>query len=392
MRTNVKSYYDLLDFGLGGASFQQFVDRFYQKYNAPQTDGFPWDDEIQLDFTYEQLEADLGVATLPVYTDIDSPGLYKSFESFKIGSNKIPPQKHGFALNQKILRERMILAQKYGEAALTSETQDALLSLQFDSIDKLIAGNYNGLTHQRMRIVSTGQFTIDANNNPQGIKGVTFDFGIPAGNKEALSDENRWWKTDEHTITNEGATSDPIKYLKDKYKWAKKSGYPMGHFEMSQDLYDDMLTHSKVLTRIGHMLYPAAGTDAIALSYAQNLADDAIAAAITRLVGCPIIPRDSKAMVDKYDSTTRSLKKDWVENFNLLNVAYVPDGQLGTIKTAQHVLTGDPTVRTAFFDGGRTLITQRFESQTKSVYVESEIYALCVPQVARYMCVYTVTA
>ncbi|MBP6064094.1 MAG: major capsid protein [Bacteroidales bacterium] len=388
MRTNVKSYYDLLDFGLGGASFQQFVDRFKQKYNAPQTDGFQWDDEIQLDFTYEQLEADLGVATLPVYTDIDSPGLYKSFESFKIGSNKIPPQKHGFALNQKILREKMILAQKYGEAALTNETRDALLSLQFDSVDKLLAGNYNGLTHQRMRIVSTGQFTIDATNNPQGIKGITFDFGVPGGNKETLSGTARWWTDAEHTT--EGATADPIKYLKDKYKWAKKNGYPMGHFEMSQDLFDDMLGHSKVLTRIGRMMFPNAGSDA--LSYAQNLSDDAIAAAITRLVGCPIIPRDSKAMVDKYDPSTKSLKKDWVENFNPLNVAYVPDGQIGTIKAAQHVLTGDPTVRTAFFDGGRTLITQRFESQTKSVYIESEIYALCVPQVARYMCIYTVTA
>jgi len=388
MRTNVKSYYELLDFGLGGASFQQFVDRFKQKYNAPQTDGFQWDDEIQLDFTYEQLEADLGVATLPVYTDIDSPGLYKSFESFKIGSNKIPPQKHGFALNQKILREKMILAQKYGEAALTNETRDALLSLQFDSVDKLLAGNYNGLTHQRMRIVSTGQFTIDATNNPQGIKGITFDFGVPGGNKETLSGTARWWTDAEHTT--EGATADPIKYLKDKYKWAKKNGYPMGHFEMSQDLFDDLLGHSKVLTRIGQMMFPNAGSDA--LSYAQNLSDDAIAAAITRLVGCPIVPRDSKAMVDKYDPSTKSLKKDWVENFNPLNVAYVPDGQIGTIKAAQHVLVGDPSVRTALFDGGRTLITQRFESQTKSVYIESEIYALCVPQVARYMCIYTVTA
>jgi hypothetical protein len=164
----------------------------------------------------------------------------------------------------------------------------------------------------------------------------------------------------------------------------------MGHFEMSQDLFDDMLGHSKVLTRIGQMMFPNSGSDA--LSYAQNLSDDAVIAAITRLVGCPIVPRDSKAMVDKYDPSTKSLKKDWVENFNPLNVAYVPDGQIGTIKAAQHVLVGDPSVRTALFDGGRTLITQRFESQTKSVYIESEIYALCVPQVARYMCIYTVTA
>lgn len=391
MRTNVKSYYDLLDFGLNGASFQQFVDKFKAKYNVPQTDGFNWDDEIQMDFTYEQLEADLGIATLPVYTDIDSPGLYKSFESFKIGSNKIPPQKHGFAMNQKILRERMILAQRFGESALNDETRDAISNLLFDSVDKLLMGNYNGLTHQRMRVVSTGQFSIDAENNPQGIKGITFDFGVPAVNKDELKTTARWWTSSDHTLANEGSTSDPLRYLKDKYRAIRKNGFPIGHFEMSQDLYDDMLTHSKVLTRIGQSLYPQ-GDAAAALSYAQNLTDDALKATIQRIVGCPIVTRDSISMVDKYDAASKSLKKERVENFNPLNIAYVPDGQLGTIKAAQHVLTGDPTVRTAFYDGGRTLITQRFESQTKSMYIESELYALCVPQLARYMCVYTVTA
>jgi len=40
MRTMVSNYYDLMTFGLGGASFQQFVDRFQEKYNVLQADGF----------------------------------------------------------------------------------------------------------------------------------------------------------------------------------------------------------------------------------------------------------------------------------------------------------------------------------------------------------------
>ena len=40
MRNMVSNYYDLMTFGLGGATFQQFVDRFLEKYNSPQTDGF----------------------------------------------------------------------------------------------------------------------------------------------------------------------------------------------------------------------------------------------------------------------------------------------------------------------------------------------------------------
>ena len=57
MNTRVNNYYDLMTFGLGGQNFQSFVDKFQLKYNAPQTEGFVWDSEIQLDYTYEQLIA-----------------------------------------------------------------------------------------------------------------------------------------------------------------------------------------------------------------------------------------------------------------------------------------------------------------------------------------------
>ena len=107
MRNMVSNYYDLMTFGLGGATFQQFVDRFLEKYNSPQTDGFAWDPEIQLDYTYEQLLASLNIATLPVYVDEASEGLDKSFGEFKIGSNKIPTQKHRYPISAKMMRERM---------------------------------------------------------------------------------------------------------------------------------------------------------------------------------------------------------------------------------------------------------------------------------------------
>lgn len=397
MRTMVKNYYDLLTVGLGYFSFQQFVDRFQEKYNALQTDGFGWDPEIQLDYTYEQLIASLGIVTLPVYVDVDSEGLDKSLGEFKVGSNKIPTQKHRYPMNAKMLRERMIMFQRFGDASLTPATRTALLDMLFESTDKLLAGNRNALTHQRMRVVSTGQFTIDITNNPRGLKGLTFDFGVPSENKETLSGENRWWKTTTHTAGNEGTTSDPLLFLKDKRKAMRKKGFPAGHFEIASDLFDDMLTHSKVLERIGLSLYPMAASatnpGSAAQGYATNLTDDAKRSAIERIIGCPIVPRDSLAAVEKFDEDSKSIKATTIENFNPLNVSFVPDGQIGTIKSVQPmVFTDDPTQRVAWFDGGRTLITQRFESKTKSMYVESEMAVLCVPNSPQYMCVYTVTA
>ena len=396
MRTMVKNYYDLLTVGLGNFSFQQFVDRFQDKYNILQTDGFDWDPEIQLDYTYEQLIASLGIVTLPIYVDADSEGLDKSLGEFKVGSNKIPTQKHRYPMNAKMLRERMIMYQRFGEASLTQDTRTALMNLLFESTDKLLAGNRNALTHQRMRVVSKGQFTIDIENNPRGIKGLTFDFGIPAANKETLSGTNRWWTNAEHTPANEGSSSDPLLYLKNKRKAMRKAGFPNGHFEIASDLFDDLLTHSKVLERIGLALYPMAASatnpGTAAQGYATNMTDEAKRATIESIIGCPIIPRDSLASVEKFDEESKSIKPVTIENFDPLNVAFVPDGQLGTIKSVQPmVFTDDPTQRIAWFDGGRTLLTQRFESKTKSMYVESEMAVLCVPNAPQYMCVYTVT-
>ena len=77
MVTRVTNFYDLLSVGLGNISFQQFVDRFNEKYNVLQVEGFDWDPQIQLDYTYEQLIASLNIVTLPIYVDVDSEALDK---------------------------------------------------------------------------------------------------------------------------------------------------------------------------------------------------------------------------------------------------------------------------------------------------------------------------
>jgi hypothetical protein len=179
--------------------------------------------------------------------------------------------------------------------------------------------------------------------------------------------------------------------LKNKVKAARKAGYPAFHFEMAQDLFDDLLMHSAVLKRIGFAAYPAA-TDATALSYAQNMTDEAKKDAIQRIIGVEIKTYDSLAAVEKFDEEIKGIKPVTIENFKSTNVSLIPNGQIGTIKSVQPmVFTDDPTQRIAWFDGGRTLITNRFESKTKTMYVESEMAVLCVPNMPQYMQIYTVT-
>lgn len=391
MNTQTANYYELLKFGLGTVDFQQFIDRFQQKYNVLDTSGFVFDPEIQLDYTYEQLEASLGISTLPVYMDVDSPALDKSYGSFSIGSNKVPTQKHRYSLNTKMLRERMLMIQRFGNAALNSDTRSALIDMLYDSTDKLLQGNHNALTHQRHQVVSTGQFTISSTNNPRGITGVTFDFGIPDGNRDTLAGTSRWWTNVSHTTANEGSASDPLGYLKEKARAAKKAGCPAFHIEMSEDLFDDLLTHTKVLSKIGLSLAPTYDAST-AVTYAQNLQDDAKKSAMERIVGCPIVTRDSLAAVERFNAGTHSLETTTIDNFDPKNVSLVPNGQIGTIKSVQQIVfSGDPGAQYAWFDGGRTLVSTRYDSKTREMFVESEFAMLCVPTLARYMYIWTVT-
>ena len=391
MVTNVTNYYDLMSFGLGELSFQQFIDGFNEKYNTLNVDGYTWDNEIQWDYTYEQLIASLNIATLPIYVDESSEALDKSFGKFEIGSNKIPTQKQRYPVDAKMLRTQFLLAQKFGASTLNNETQNTLLGLLYTSGDNLIKGNRNALTHQRMRINSTGKFVISSENNPRGIKGLEFDFGVKDTNKDTLLTTARWWTTTSHITANEGSTSDPLLYMKTLVKAKKKLGFPQGHIEMSIDLFDDLLTHSKVLQRIGYTLYPQATADG-AIVYATNLTDDAKKAAMERFINCPIQTYDSIARVDSFDPTTKNLIQTSIENFVPTNIAFIPNGQLGTIKAVKPIVfTDDPTQRTAWFDGGRTLITNKFENKTKTMYVESEMATLCVPNMPQYMCISVVT-
>ena len=81
-----------------------------------------------------------------------------------------------------------------------------------------------------------------------------------------------------------------------------------------------------------------------------------------------------------------------VENFDVHNIAYVPNGTLGTIKAVEPIAVADPGARLALFDGGRTLIKQTYNSDTNTQYIQSECTALVVPNVRRYMYIATVTA
>lgn len=383
--------YKLIEFGLGGDTWQQFVDHYNDKYDELSIEGFEFA-PTKINYTWSQLISSTGAKTLPAYVDPESPGYEKALREVQGQTGNIPTQKAFYSLNRVTVLEKMQLVNQFGNAALTPEMQDVFLGLLDESTDGLIQGYYNSLTNQRMRIVSTGKFTIDVNNNPRGLQGITLDFGIDSSHFDTLSGTARWWTDADRTT--EGTAADPIIYMKKRVKYIRKNGHvgvPI-HIEISDALWQDVLVHSAVLKRIGYLLQPLAKADSDAVSYAQNLADDTLKAAIERIVGVPIVVRDTLAFVDKPNATTHELEVVQVENFNPKNIAFVPDGRIGSIQGVSPLTLGYDADKVATFNDGRLVLTQRAVPETHSIYIESEAAQLCVPSVPQYMYISTVTA
>ncbi len=396
MNTLPIDLYKVINYGLGGASWQEFVDNYEQKYNQLEIDGFEFE-PIKLDYTFNQLITSLGVNTLPAYVDPESPGYETALREIEGKSGNIPTQKKFYRLNRVTVRQQLQLLQRVGEAAITEQMQDAFMGLIDEGTDGLIGSYYNSLTNQRMQIVSTGKFTIDITNNPRGLKGITIDFGVPTDNFQTLTTTARWWTNAEHVPANEGSASDPIKDIKNRVKEIRRKFHYIGklRMELSQDLWDDLMTHTKVLKQLGYALYPMSASDSVAQSAAANVSEELLKETFRKLVKIDeIVPRDTYAYVDNIGTDADGLPDivtSQAENFKATNIAFIPVGKIGGIQGIEPLTLGYDPDKVASFNGGRLKLTQRAEPQTHSIYVESEAAQLCVPSVPQYMFISTVT-
>ncbi len=379
-------YYDLIKYGFqNGGSYQEFVDEYLSKLqNGMKTAGFTWDNEIQMDFTYSQVQAELGLATLPTYVNIDSPGVFKSTDGFELSSGSIPRMKHGYSLNEKTIREEMIMAQRTN--AFSTNLGMKMKDLLFDNTKKLIMGNYNGLTYQRDQMVSKGEFVLSTENNPSGLVGITFKANVPTANKTTLTSTARWFTDANNT---EGSASDPIKDLKDKVIALKRKGVAAMHFEVDYLTFERSMNHSKIRQAIALNIYPLADNATLA-SIAATLDMETLRMKLSTIVGAPINIIDNIVSVEKYDLALGKVVKTQLRSFQEDVWVLVPDGALGTIKAVEPIAVPDPAARIAFFDGGRTLLKQWYNTQTNTQYIESELTTLVVPNMPQYMLYLTI--
>ena len=111
-----------------------------------------------------------------------------------------------------------------------------------------------------------------------------------------------------------------VKEIRRKYHYLGKI-----RMELAQDLWDDLMTHTAVLKRIGHSLYPTVTDDSTVIANAQNEDEDRLKAIFKKLVKVDeIVPRDSYALLInpvriRTDSLILSLNKWKISRLPTLN-------------------------------------------------------------------------
>lgn len=397
MRTIPVTLRDIMSLGLGGATWQQFVDHYEERYNEVSIDGFDFD-PITIGYTFAQLVSKSAAAVLPTYVDPESEGFEMPLGEVEGITGNIPTQKLFYSVNRVVVREQMQLAQRFGQAALNEDMRNIMFKLLDEGTDGLIQAFYNALNHQRHQIVSTGKFQINATNNPRGIKGLTISFGVPSANLDTITQNTaKWWTNATHSTSNQGSASDPIKYMADRVKYIRRTGHYYGplKLELSQDLWDDLLTHTAVLQKVGYSVAPTAASAAIAQTVGENTSDEQKKDIIRKLIKVDeIVTRDTFAYVSAPDTTGSNapdLVTTQVENFKKENISFVPTGKLGGIQGVQPLSMGYDANDIAYAMGNRLLIEQEGIPRTHSINVNGEMAQLCVPSAVRQMFISTVT-
>lgn len=370
-------FYDLLSRALGGNDgrrLQGFLDNVVAlKYNQLNIPGFKFAPEMQLDFTYEQIQKEVGLNVMASYVDLDSQPLPVGAEPLVLNTGRIPRMKMVEYYNEDKYRKLLIAEQRFGAAS--NRVAESAVNALFNTVDTLVGGHTNSLTYQRHQIVSKGEFVINSTNNPNGIVGITFASHVPAANKNTLSGNARWWT--DSAKTTEGSSADPIGDMSAMVEVARKKGIK-GHFEINSSYLDAVLKHSKVLSALAATLYPGiAGASAAYVSRAKKIE------VLSEIVGAPIVAIDAIVATEVYNKTSKKLERQMIDAFDANVVVFVPDGDLGEILTVEPIAIEGGTYGT--FYGGRLLLTVDVDAKYKCQSFNTEMTSLVVPNKPQYM-------
>lgn len=381
MDFNTPQFYDLVSRAFNGDAtsrrLQTFVDSTMSlKYNGLKLDGFPFDPDMQLDYTYEQIQKELGITPMASYYDVDSPAIPKAEQEISLATGRIPRMKEVMYFNEDKVRKQLILEKMLSEEKIPIQAGQKL----FEVVNELIGRHTNSLTYQRNQMVSAGKLILNDKNNPDGTLRVTLSANVPLKNKKTLSGDEKFWK--DKTYAQEGAKADPIQSIIDWLQPILDKGIK-GHIEINLTYYRRLLRHSKVNQTIGFGLWPTTSAES-ATGAATVLPLSKKTSALEDLLGVKIKTVDSISSVLTYNTTSKRMEPTTAPSFNPDVIVFIPDGNVGKVLTVMPISTQDNSALVSTFYDGRLMLTVARDAVTKCQGFHTEMTSLVVPNVPQY--------
>ena len=373
-------FYDLLSRALGDATserLQGFLDEVMtEKYNRLQIDGFQFAADMQLDFTYEQVQKEAKLHVMAQYVDVEAPAVPLGTEGVSVSTGSIPRMKLVEYFNEDKTRKMMIAEQRFG--ADSDRVRYSAFDKLFNTVDTLIGGHTNSLTYQRHQMISAGGVTLTSTNNPRGLQNITYSASVPAANITTLASTARWWtQVSNGVYSTAGSACDPVKDLRAMVTKAKSKGVRRGHFEIDDAYADQVLGHPAIQTAIAAKLYPLASGDTLtsAKALVAVMENQEAFDALGKVVGAPFKIIDSIVSVEKV--VDGKLSRPEFRSFNSNVIVFVPDGSLGEILTVEPIAIAGGTYG-SFYEG-RLLLTVGADAVKKCQSYNTEMTSLVVP-------------
>lgn len=381
MDFNTPQFYDLVSRAFNGDAtsrrLQTFVDSTMSlKYNGLKLDGFPFDPDMQLDYSYEQIQKELGITPMASYYDVDSPAIPKAEQEISLATGRIPRMKEVMYFNEDKVRKQLILEKMLSDEKIPIQAGQKL----FETVDELIGRHTNSLTYQRNQMVSAGKLVLNDKNNPDGTLRVTLSANVPLKNRKTLSGDEKFWK--DKTYAQEGAKADPIQSIIDWLQPILDKGIK-GHIEINLTYYRRLLRHSKVNQTIGFGLWPTTSAEA-ATGAATVLPLSQKTSALEDLLGVKIKTVDSISSVLTYNTTSKRMEPTTAPSFNPDVIVFIPDGNVGKVLTVMPISTQDNSALVSTFYDGRLMLTVARDAVTKCQGFHTEMTSLVVPNVPQY--------
>lgn len=321
--------------------------------------GFVWDNP-QTNFTYSMLEAQEKVSAMATYVSISSdPIPVGSQTNLRKLTGSIPRQKHVIRITEEDLRNALdemnnivgsaSFLNTNREVAIKSLLEDMLFDKQSDFIER----HKNSINYACGRVKSLAQLEVNAENNPRGIKGVTFKMHVP---EENFRIDKKWFTREADGTLTPIESADPLKDLSDFVYWLKNNTYGDIEFEWDATFTHALVRHPKMLATLGYHINPALrmayNDDKQAIAVASGSKDAVLVEALRDYLEIDgIYTSETFTEVDKYDEDKDEFVSKRLRVFEPGIVAVHPTGTIGKIKNVAPMRGDGSQISTRIFDG-----------------------------------------